>query len=407
MQVKLADFVQSRAESEEIVDIIASCVHCGFCNATCPTYQLTGNELDGPRGRIYLLKQMLEGQETGPLTQYHLDRCLNCRSCETTCPSGVEYGRLLDLGRVMVDEKVPRPIKDKSLRNLMAGVFPYQIRFKFLIQLTRCFSYLLPRALKQKIPEAKIKQQTPCSNHLRKVLLLSGCVQPTLAPSIDLAAIRVLDKFGITLVEVEDSGCCGALNYHLSEHEKAKALAKKNIDACWKQMEEGVEAILMTASGCGVILKEYAQILKYDADYTEKAVQFSALVKDISEIVQAEDLSVIKKHDLTISFQSPCTLQHGFQLKGVVETILSKIGYSLIHVNNAHLCCGSAGTFSILQPELSEQLREKKLNDLHIDQVNCIATANIGCLSHLQAKTSKPVVHWVELLDETFTCSEL
>lgn len=400
MQIKLADFVKEKAESTELEEIIASCVHCGFCNATCPTYQLTGNELDGPRGRIYLIKQILEGEQAGRSTQQHLDRCLSCRSCETTCPSGVEYGRLLDLGRVMVDEQVPRSLLDQVARRLISQVFPYQQRFKNLIQFARLGTLFLPHSLTQKIPENKPSVKFLKTNHSRKVLLLSGCVQPTLAPNIDLAATKVLDKLGISLIKLGTSECCGALNYHLSEHEKAKQLARKKIDACWSVIEQGVEAITITASGCGVTLKEYSKLLQFDPDYAVKAQRFSALVKDMSEIIQAEDLSVFKAHDLKVTYQSPCTLQHGQQLNGVVESILSKIGYDLTAVKNAHLCCGSAGVYSILQPDLSSQLRNNKLNDLQTEQADCIATANIGCLNHLQVKTPKKVVHWIELLDE-------
>jgi len=403
MQINLAEFVKSRAEHNELEGILRSCVHCGFCNATCPTYQVTGDELDGPRGRIYLLKQVLEGGLVSSITQQHLDRCLSCRSCETTCPSGVEYGRLLDLGRVIVDDSVRRSVMDRIQRRLMLLVFPYQNRFNQLIQLARLFAPVLPEIIREKIPEKQIVEQWPTNNYCRKVLILSGCVQPTLAPSIDLAAAKVLDKLSISVVKVKTDVCCGALSYHLSEHEKAKALARTNIDQCWPYMEQGIEAIIMTASGCGLALKEYQTLLQYDQDYADKAKKFSKLVKDISEILQDEDLSVFKPGDVKVAYQSPCTLQHGQKLSGLVESILQKVGYSLIQTDNAHLCCGSAGVYSILQPELSEQLRENKLKDLHSEQAEYIATANIGCLSHLQAKSSVKVKHWVELLVE---CSE-
>ncbi len=399
MQTNLADFVRSRPEHKELESILRSCVHCGFCNATCPTYQLLGDELDGPRGRIYLLKQMLEGADTGPVTQLHLDRCLSCHSCETTCPSGVKYGRLLDLGRVIVEEKVPRSLLDQTKRRLMLLVFPYRQRFNWLIQLASLAKPFLSVALREKIPDSKEVDVWPENNHLRKVLLLSGCVQPTLAPEIDVAAARVLDQLAISLIPVKSTGCCGALNYHLSEHENAKNLARKNIDACWPYIEQGAESIIMTASGCGVTLKEYAILLQYDPNYAAKAKQFSAMVKDISEILLEEDTTLFEVKNIKVAFQSPCTLQHGQQLAGVVESILQKIGYVLVDSDNSHLCCGSAGVYSLLQPQLSEQLRENKLRDLHIEQADCIATANIGCLTHLQAKASIRVIHWIELLD--------
>ena len=403
MQVNLAEFVKSRDEHDELEQILRSCVHCGFCNATCPTYQITGNELDGPRGRIYLLKQMLEGETVGSVTQQHLDRCLSCRSCETTCPSGVEYGRLLDLGRVIVDEKVTRSLLDQTKRQLMLFTFPNRQRFNWLIQLSRSCKPLLPAIFKQKIPARQKTEDWPLNTHSRKVLLLTGCVQPSLAPSIDISAARVLDKLGISLIKVNSTTCCGALNYHLSEHDKARALARQNIDQCWPLIKQGVEAIVMTASGCGVTLKEYAKILQYDPEYAQKAQQFSARVKDIGEIILDQDLSVFKADNTKVAFQSPCTLQHGQQLAGVVESILRKIGYELTDIDNGHICCGSAGVYSLLQPELSEKLRDNKLKDLHLENADCIATANIGCLTHLQAGSSTKVIHWIELLDEKNT----
>jgi len=401
MQTNLAAFLKPKQEHDELESILRSCVHCGFCNATCPTYQVTGNELDGPRGRIYLLKQVLEGKGAGEVTQQHLDRCLSCRSCETTCPSGVEYGRLLDLGRVIVDEKVQRSVGDNIKRRLILLVFPYQNRFNRLIELARLFKPLLPKVYSQKIPDKQTVGQWPISNHARKVIILSGCVQPSLAPGIDLAVARVLDKLNISLINLEAGECCGALSYHLSEHDKAKALAKRNIDACWSQMEQGIEAITMTASGCGLALKEYATLLQYDQEYADKARQFSLLVKDISEILQDEDMSVFKASSIKLSYQSPCTLQHGQRLAGQVESILQRVGYSLIQTENSHLCCGSAGVYSILQPELSEQLRDNKLHDLHSEEADCIVTANIGCLTHLQAGSSVKVRHWVEVLGDS------
>ena len=405
MQVNLAEFVKSRDEHDELEQILRSCVHCGFCNATCPTYQLTGNELDGPRGRIYLLKQMLEGEAVGSVTQQHLDRCLSCRSCETTCPSGVEYGRLLDLGRVIVEEKVSRPLLERVKRQLMLFVFPDRQRFSWLMFVSRLCRPVLPKSLKQKLPVKQLTEDWPLNTHSRKVLLLTGCVQPSLAPSIDISAARVFDKLGISLIQVKSTMCCGALNYHLSEHDKARALARQNIDQCWPLIKQGVEAIIMTASGCGVTLKEYAKILQYDPEYAQKAQQFSARVKDISEIFLDQDLSVFKADSTKVAFQSPCTLQHGQQLAGVVESILGKIGYELTDIDNGHICCGSAGVYSLLQPEFSEKLRDNKLQDLHPENADCIATANIGCLTHLQASSPIKVMHWIELLDEKNTCN--
>ncbi len=402
MQIHLADFVKQRAEHAEIENIIRSCVHCGFCNATCPTYQLTGDELDGPRGRIYLLKQALEGQKTSQITQHHLDRCLSCRSCETTCPSGVEYGRLLDLGRVVVEENVSRSFLDSLLRFLMLRIFPYRLRFKYLIKLAAVFKSVVPQKIAAKIPRIQKQQeqeQEHClTNFSRKVLLLPGCVQPSLAPDIDQSVIRVLAKLKISAITVLDSGCCGALNYHLSDHQQAKQFARSNIDQCWPYIEQGVEAIVISASGCGLSLKEYKVLLQDDPDYAAKAERFSQLVQDLCEIISNEDLSVFNKTNQTIAYQSPCTLQHGQQLNGVVESILERIGCTLTEVNDSHLCCGSAGVYSLLQPVMSEQLRKDKITALTAGKPQCVATANIGCLTHLQPEIEQELVHWIELL---------
>ncbi len=403
MQTNLAKFVKKRPEAEELQNILQDCVHCGFCLATCPTYQLLGDELDSPRGRIYLIKQLLEGEQVSRLTQQHLDRCLTCRACETTCPSGVRYGRLLDIGREIVDSKVSRPYLERAKRWLFCHIFPFPKRFARIIKLARWVRPLLPVAIKQKIP---VKQQVATRpelsdkpRHTRKVLLLSGCVQPVLAPSIDMVTTKVLDKLGISLIPVQMSSCCGALNYHLSDHSQALAFARQNIDACWPYIEQGVEAILMTASGCGVMIKMYHELLQFDPDYAKKATKVSALAKDLSEILEHEDLSIFKtRHTQKVAFQSPCTLQHGQQITGVVEKLLRQAGYHLTEVADAHLCCGSAGVYSLLQPQLSSQFLGHKLLALEADQPDILATANIGCLTHLQSKSTIEVVHWVELL---------
>ncbi|NOQ34514.1 MAG: glycolate oxidase subunit GlcF [Methylococcaceae bacterium] len=399
MQTTLADFVKTSPHHDEMASILRSCVHCGFCNATCPTYQLTGDELDSPRGRIYLLKQMLEGQEVSQLSQYHLDRCLSCRACETTCPSGVRYERLLDLGRVIVDEKVPRPLINKLKRQLIAWVFTSQQRFSLLLRLIRPIKPLLPQQFKQKIPDYQPLKVEINTTHSRKMLLLTGCVQNVLAPEIDQATTRVLNKLQISLISVNSSGCCGALNYHLSEHQKALQLVRNNIDACEPYLEAGAEAIISTASGCGVMLKDYGLLLKDDANYREKAARFSSLVKDISEVITVEDLSVFQQVDnVKLAFQAPCTLQHGQRLSGVVENILQRLGYKIMTIENGHLCCGSAGVYSLMQTELATQLRDNKLKALQADNPDCIVSANIGCLNHLQANSTQKLRHWIELL---------
>ncbi|ESS73180.1 glycolate oxidase iron-sulfur subunit [Methyloglobulus morosus KoM1] len=386
-------------EIQEAQDILRRCVHCGFCNATCPTYQLKGDELDGPRGRIYLIKQMFEGGAVTQQTQLHLDRCLSCKSCETTCPSGVEFGRLADIGRHLVDQKVQRSLPQRLFRRVLLWWLPYPKRFKRLIQLARVVRPLLPVQLKNKIPSRQPDSQCQQYRHVRSVLLLDGCVQQTLAPKINASTAHVLDQLGISAIRLPNAGCCGALNYHLSDQSGGLDKMRRMIDACWPQIESGVEAIVMTASGCGAMLKDYGKLLRDDPVYANKAERYSALCKDISEVLSNEDLSKLTITPRKIAFQSPCSLQHAQGLNGVTEALLTKLGFCLTPVQDAHLCCGSAGTYSILQPEIADQLRSRKLHNLQQDQPELIATANIGCLLHLQEKSDIPVMHWIELLD--------
>lgn len=385
-------------EIEEAQAILRRCVHCGFCNATCPTYQLKGDELDGPRGRIYLIKQMLEGDAVTQLTQHHLDRCLSCRSCETTCPSGVEYGRLADIGRHLIEQKVPRPFVQRLSRRTLLWWLPYQHRFSRLMQAAQWIRPFLPAHLKQKIPSTQSNRQWPKPRHARKILLLDGCVQQALAPSINASTALVLDQLGISAIRQPDAGCCGALNYHLSDQVGGLDFMRRLIDSCWPHIESGVEAIIMTASGCGAMLKDYGRLLRNDPVYAEKAERFSSLCKDLSEILVKEDLTRLRIRPRKIAFQSPCSLQHGQKLNGVVETLLTGLGFDLIYVDEAHFCCGSAGTYSIFQAEIADRLRIRKLSSLQKENPELIATANIGCLLHLQEKSEIPVIHWIELL---------
>lgn len=390
------------AEKKEAEAILRACVHCGFCNATCPTYQLLGDERDGPRGRIYLIKQMLEGATATRKTQQHLDRCLTCLACETTCPSGVAYGSLLDIGRAVAEQQAGRSFAESVKRRILCAVLPYPRRFAIVFRLMQFLAPLMPLNLRRKIfvvPSAG--PAAPKQAHSRRILILDGCVQPVLAPGINQAAIRVLDKLGISTLSVPAAGCCGALSYHLSAQQDGLDFMRRNIDAWLPYLDQGVEAIAMTASGCGLMVKEYGKMLKHDALYSEKAARISASTKDIAEILAAEDLTSLKP-DITgtVAFQSPCTLQHGQKLNGIVETLLRRLGFKLTAVADAHLCCGSAGTYSLLQPELSGQLLKNKLKALECGRPEVIATANIGCLTHLQSMTDLPVRHWIEMLDE-------
>jgi glycolate oxidase iron-sulfur subunit len=401
VQTQLADFIRDTAEGREGDAILRKCVHCGFCNATCPTYQLLGDELDGPRGRIYLIKQVLEGVAPTAKTRLHLDRCLTCRACETTCPSGVQYGRLADIGREIVEQEVGRGIWDGLKRSVLARVLSSTGVFSFFLSIGRLFRPLLSGKLREKIPQSvESPGDWPAARHKRRMLALAGCVQPALAPAINAAAARVLDRAGISLIESPGAGCCGALRFHLNDQEGGRDDMRALIDAWWPMIERGeIEAIAMTASGCGVFTKEFVHHLKDDPEYCDKAARVSALTKDLSEVLPETGM-VKGSKPRRVAFQSPCTLQHGQQIKGKVEAILAKAGYELEPVADGHLCCGSAGTYSILQPELSMQLRERKLATLAAGGAGTIATANIGCLSHLQSGTRTPVRHWIQLLDE-------
>jgi len=401
MQTTLSEHARQLPRAEEAESILRSCVHCGFCNATCPTYQLLGDELDGPRGRIYLIKQVLEGNEVTQKTQQHLDRCLSCRNCETTCPSGVDYHNLLDIGRAVVDAAVPRPAGQRLLREGLRNVVPNPGRFKVLLNSGQALRALLPAPLQAKLPRRiEPARPRPVTRHERQVLMLEGCVQPSLSPNTNAAAARVLDRLGISVTAACEAGCCGAVDYHLDAQAAGLDRARRNIDAWWPSLENGAEAIVQTASGCGAFIKEYGHLLSADPDYAEKARKVSALAKDLVELLRDEPLEQLGVHsDHRLAFHCPCTLQHAQKLGGTVETVLTRLGFSLTPVPDSHLCCGSAGTYSLTQPELSRQLRDNKLNALESGQPDVIVTANIGCQSHLDGAGRTSVRHWIELID--------
>ena len=416
MQTNLAPEFRDTPEGQEAEAILRKCVHCGFCTATCPTYQILGDELDGPRGRIYLMKQVLEGGEPTRATQLHLDRCLTCRNCESTCPSGVNYGALADIGRNIVEKKVQRPAGERAKRWLLKEGLTSPL-FAPALKLGQALRPLVPATLREKVPQRTPARahEWPKREHPRKVLMLAGCVQPAMAPNINAATARVLDAAGIQVLVAPEAGCCGAIRSHLSDVEGGLNDMRRNVDA-WTPLLDQVEAIVMNASGCGVMVKDYGKALKHDPSYAGRAARISALTKDLSELLpdlvpllqpklaakappQPDVPAGAAPHRLT--FHPPCTLQHGQQLRGGVESGLRALGFEVnLAVGEAHLCCGSAGTYSVLQPELSHQLRDRKLAQLLPTQPDCIVSANVGCIQHLQSGTGTPVRHWVEVVDE-------
>ena len=401
MQTRLAPFIRDTADGHEAEAILRACVHCGFCTATCPTYQLLGDELDGPRGRIYQIKDVLEGAGVTPTLRGHLDRCLTCLSCETTCPSGVRYGRLLDIGRHLVERRLSRPLPDRLRRWALMAVLPRPRWFAPLLAAARLLAPLLPIGLRRRVPTRRIAGLWPAVRHARRVLVMDGCVQPALHPGINAACARVLDRVGISAIRAVGDGCCGALHHHLSAREAAMHQARRNIDAWWPHVEQGVEAIVVTASACGLQVKDYARLLAAEPAYAAKAERISALARDPVEVLGTEDLGALGAVPVSapsVALHTPCTLRNGQRLEGRVEGLLQRLGYSVRPDPEIQLCCGSAGTYSILQPSLSRRLLTNKLRALDAG-AEVVATANIGCLVHLQGGSERPVVHWLELLD--------
>ena len=410
MQTNLSEAARKLPGADVAERVLRSCVHCGFCNATCPTYQLLGDELDGPRGRIYLIKQVMEGEAPTRDTQLHLDRCLTCRNCETTCPSGVRYGRLVDIGRDVVERKVPRPAAEARERRWLRQGLSSPL-FGPAMRLGQSVRGWLPAKLQAKVPVRRDPGTWPQREHARKVLMLDGCVQPSMAPNINSATARVLDACGIQTLVSDEAGCCGAVRDHLGDHEGALADMRRNIDAWWPQVEglgglDPVEAIVVNASGCGVSVKDYGRALAHDPDYADKARRVSEVARDLSELLPG--LTGALKSALgnrrasgVLAYHPPCSLQHGQQLRGQVEAALGALGFEVrLPLQDAALCCGSAGTYSVLQPDIAYRLRDRKLETLAAREAPLIVSGNIGCIQHLQSGTPTPVRHWIEVIDE-------
>jgi len=405
MQTQLAEWAQGTDLGREADEILRRCVHCGFCLATCPTYQILGDELDSPRGRIYQIKQVLEGFQPTYVTQQHLDRCLTCRNCETTCPSGVEYGKLIDIGRQVVSERVQRPWHQRLLRGALRRLM-LSPAFGPLYRLGRWVRPVLPAVLQGKIAVARPAGTLPAQTqrHARQVLMLSNCVQPVMMPSIDAATQRVLDALGVGTRFAASSGCCGAINFHLDAQEAAREQMRANIDAWLPLLESGeVEAVVVNASGCGGMIKDYAHHLQHDPAYAERAARLMPYVKDIAEFLApmaAELKALMRRAPGRSAFHPPCTLQHWQGLRPLTERLLGELGFDLQAFGESHLCCGSAGTYSITQPVLSKTLRDRKLEAIQTTLPQTIVSSNIGCICHLQSGTDTPVRHWIETVDE-------
>jgi glycolate oxidase iron-sulfur subunit len=406
MQTALADFIRDTAAGREADAILRSCVHCGFCLPACPTYQLLGDELDSPRGRIYLMKQLVEGAATSASVQLHLDRCLTCRACESACPSGVQYGRLLDIGRAISERQLPRSPRERLTRLLLRKVVPFTRRARAALAMAAATRTLLPRALRRRVPAPAppARVDWPVRRHARRMVLLEGCVQPALAADINPATARVLDLIGISVLRVPGAGCCGALSHHLAAHEEARAHMRRNVDAIWPHVEAGAEAVVFSASACAAMLTDYGRLLAQDPLYASRAARISELARDVSQVLAGECAALAAQlppgPPRRVAFQAPCTLQHALKGQGSVETLLRTAGFTLTRVDDGQRCCGSAGTYSVLQPELSERLLAAKISALQADAPEVIATANIGCLTHLRSASTVPVRHWIELLAE-------
>jgi len=409
LDTALAEPYRGTALGREVEGLLDPCVQCGQCTFICPTFRLLGDERDGPRGRIFMIHEFFEGKDPGADIRLHLDRCLTCRSCEASCPQGVRYGRLLDIARDAVEHTMPRPWRERLTRRAIRFFVGHRGRFELMLRLGQALRGVLPAALAAHVPTRRTAGEWPVRAHTRTMLVWPGCVQPGLAPDVNAAAARVLDRFGIRLVEA-DTGCCGALSQHLAATDEARAFMRGNIDRCWPQIEAGAEALVVTTSGCGAHLRDYGALLRDDPDYADKARRISELARDIAEVVTAEwqenPEPPVRPTGPRVAFQAPCSLQHGERLNGVVEKLLRRAGYALTPVAYGFMCCGAAGTYSLLQPELSRTLRERKLETLLDCRSAIIATANIGCMMHLAEVSPLPVRHWIELFDEALAAQD-
>ncbi|MDS7596246.1 glycolate oxidase subunit GlcF [Agrobacterium tumefaciens] len=405
------------AESEKI---LRKCVHCGFCTATCPTYVTLGNELDSPRGRIYLIKDMLENSRPADKEVVtHIDRCLSCLACTTTCPSGVDYMHLVDHARAHIEKTYKRPLMDRLIRNVLAFVLPYPARFRAALRLAglaRPFAGVFAKipALK---PISSMLALAPAKNprasasvrpgalavegkRYGRVAILTGCAQPVLDPTINEATMRLLARFGIEVVVPRGEGCCGSLVHHMGREEQALVSARRNVDAWMREIDEdGLDAIVITASGCGTTIKDYGHMLRLDPAYAEKAARVSALAKDITEYLATLELPLRERNGLTVAYHSACSMQHGQKITMAPKLLLKAAGFTVRDPAEGHLCCGSAGTYNIMQPEISAQLKARKVKNIEATKADVIATGNIGCITQIATGTDMPILHTAQLLD--------
>ena len=401
MQTNLPEQLLATSSGKTADNILRSCVHCGFCTATCPTYLVTGNELDSPRGRIYRVKEILEKGVASKVTRTHLESCLSCQACETTCPSDVHYHELLNIGKNVLASTVSAPFWEQVKRKTLLAALGSKKFFSFLVRLGSVFHFILPASITRQLPLSKYvpTETTITETFQRKVVLLNGCVQNSLSPQTNEAATNILNALKIEVIELTHESCCGAMHYHSGEQVKGLVRAKKLIDQIEVALSEGAEAVISTASGCGNFIKNFETLFRDEDDYKLKV--------DISELLHQEDIS---KLNFTggegVAFHNPCTLQHGQKLSGVVEELLSQAGFDLNQIQDSHLCCGSAGTYSLFQPEMAKVLRDKKLANLQAGHINNIATANIGGQCHLASVTKQKVRHWIEYLAESLLVSK-